>query len=95
LQGHIIAYAGKRTYRGEASERLARAKDYLVKVRGIEPNRIITLDGGYIEEFKIQFHIIPEGASEPVPGSFNQIPLDKVVFTKPRPRQSTKRNRAG
>jgi len=81
----IIAYAGRQTYRNEASERLARVKNYLVRIRGIQPDRITTVDGGHIEEFRLQFWVVPPGASRPTPDTSMQIPRSQVIFTKPRP----------
>ena len=50
LRGVIIAYGGRRGPRGEARARGARAVNYLVRVRGIEPWRVTAIDGGRREE---------------------------------------------
>jgi hypothetical protein len=88
---NLFAYAGRRTYRNEASERLARAKNYLVKVRGIDPNRIITTDLGHDDEFRMVLQILPGGMS-PLNSGTIQLPLDQLDFSKPRPRQSKRRH---
>ncbi len=50
LQGYIIVYGGRRGRRSEAKARAARMKFYLVRVRGLDAQRILTMDGGYREE---------------------------------------------
>ena len=47
---YIIAYAGRTSRTGQAERLLARAKDYLVGKRGVDPARLVTLNGGYREE---------------------------------------------
>jgi hypothetical protein len=65
LHGSIIVFAGRQTYENEAKERLTRAKNYLVKVRSIDPNQVVTVDGGYRENFQGFLYIIPPGAEPP------------------------------
>ena len=36
---------GQETFENETTERLSRAKSYVVDVREIDPNRIVTVDG--------------------------------------------------
>src|SRR5262249_32461951 len=45
--GYILMSAGQVTFEKEAAERLERAKSYLVDVREIDRNRIVTLDCGF------------------------------------------------
>jgi len=61
MRGVIVAYGGRRGVRGEARERAARAKSYLVGKRGIEPWRITTIDGGYREESVVELNVLPIG----------------------------------
>ena len=83
--GIILVSAGKRTYHNEARERLDRAKSYLVNVREIDPNRIVTVDCGFDSELRTTFYILPPGIVPP--GCVNdKIPLSEVKFTKPRPK---------
>jgi hypothetical protein len=89
--GHIVAYAGKKTYVNEASDRLARAKDYLVKVRRIQPNRIVTIDGGYGGDFRMSLWVLPGGVTLPMDPRSAQIAPDQLDFSKPRPRTTKKR----
>ena len=64
-QGYIIAYGGRRGRAGEAQARADRAKDYMVNTRGIDPGRIVTVDGGYREDLTVELWIVPTGAALP------------------------------
>lgn len=61
---YIVAYGGRRSYKGEAEASLKRAKDYLVK-KGIAAGRIVTIDGGYRDDAWRETWIVPEGAAPP------------------------------
>jgi hypothetical protein len=87
--GYIFAYAGKQTYEGEAAERLLRAKNYLVKVRDMDPARIITIDGGYRQEFSVSLIIAPPGAAPP--SAMPTLSPAEIELSKPRPRDLEKR----
>jgi hypothetical protein len=90
--GYIIAYAGRQSYQGEAAARLLRAKNYLVKVRTIDPASITTVDGGYSEDFHIKLIIVPLGATPPSEfPTFPTLTLAEIEFTKPRPSDLTRR----
>ena len=65
--GVIIAYAGKRARLGEAKARAERAKNYLVKKRHFDSNRLTAVDGGYREDAKVELYIVPEGMCAPSP----------------------------
>jgi hypothetical protein len=60
-KGYIIAYAGRRARIGEAQAQADRAKNYLVKERGIEARRIVWIDGGYREELTVELWVRPNG----------------------------------
>jgi hypothetical protein len=64
-QGYIVAYGGRRAKPGEGQRRATRALDYLVKTRGIDQSRIVTLDGGYRESGTTELWIVPPGATPP------------------------------
>lgn len=64
-QGYIIAYGGRRARANEAQARADRAKDYMVNTRGIDPGRIVTVDGGYREDLTVELWIVPAGAEKP------------------------------
>jgi hypothetical protein len=62
---YIIAYAGRTSKTGQAEKLLARAKDYLVQKRGIDPARIVIQNGGYREEDCVELWVVPQGATPP------------------------------
>ena len=66
-QGHLIVYGGQRGRRNEARARAARMKFYLVRNRGLDTKRIITLDGGYREELTTELWVMRRGESPPLP----------------------------
>lgn len=66
-RGFVIVYAGRTSRPGEADRLAARARDYLVGVRGIDPNRIVTVNGGYRERNSYELWLVPAGASPPQP----------------------------
>jgi len=63
--GHIIVYAGRKAVVGEAQIRANRARDYLINVRKINPDRVKAVDGGYREEITVRLHIAPPDAGPP------------------------------
>jgi hypothetical protein len=64
---YIIAYAGRTSRAGQSGKLLSRAKDYLVQKRGIDPARLITVEGGYREEDCVELWVVPQGATPPQP----------------------------
>jgi hypothetical protein len=87
----ILMSAGKETFENETSERLARAKSYLVDVREVNPNRIVTVDCGFSRELTIHLYIVPLGATLPGCSNTEEVPFSEVKFTKPRAKSSKKR----
>ena len=85
-------FAGRETFKDETAERLARAKSYMVDVRNVDENRILTNDCGFREDLSIQLVIIPAGIAPLTCDDHAQIPFSEVRFTKPRPKSSTKRH---
>ena len=90
MRGHLLGYAGQRTYPNEAAERLKRAKDYLVNVRGLHPRRIVTLDLGHRSDFTIKLYVLPQDIEFTVKDWMSVIPANQLKFTKPRPKQANK-----
>lgn len=88
--GQIVMSAGQETFENETTERLARAKSYLVNVRGTDRNRIITLDCGFTQDLSIRLYIIPTGVAPFTCDTSAEIPFSDVKFTKPRPKSSKK-----
>lgn len=66
LQVQVVVYGGRVGPRNEALARAARMKAYLVGSRGVEPERVITIDGGYRDELSGELWLSPRGAIPPV-----------------------------
>ena len=88
--GYILMSAGQETFENEATERLDRAKSYLVNVREIDPSRVVTIDCGFTRDLTIRLYIALLGAALPECSNAVEIPLHEVKFTKPRPKASKK-----
>ena len=67
FKGYIIVYVGPRARSGTAQARAKRAKDYLVKVRGIEAARIVTIEGGHRDRLEVELYALPSSLSPPTP----------------------------
>lgn len=69
-QGYVIVYQGPKV-KGkkfvDADKMAKRSLDYLVKVRGIDPRRIVVTNGGTREETMGDLWLVPPGAQPPVP----------------------------
>ena len=74
-RGVIIGYG---SCEGEALARLKRAKNYLVKTRGIEATRIDIVDSGCRAELAVVLWLVPEGATAPE--------ADRLLEVSPCPR---------
>ena len=88
--GFIIVYAGRKATVNEAQRRANRAKNYMVKVRGIESGRLYAVDGGYRDELEIKLYVGPAGA-EP-PGLDPSLDPGQVEIVSTKKRRSPKRN---
>lgn len=69
-QGYIIMYQGtdKESKRNKNVDKLSkRTLDYLVKVRGLDPRRIVITNWGTRPKTSYELWIIPPGAQPPVP----------------------------
>lgn len=66
-QGYVIAYGGRKSPAGEAMKMADSAKDYLVKKRNLDAQRVMTLDGGFREEPMIELWLVPSEATPPSP----------------------------
>ena len=66
-QGYILSYDGQRDVAGAARSAGERAQAYLVKERGIEADRIVTVEGGFKEKLTIELWVVPTGATPPKP----------------------------
>jgi hypothetical protein len=59
---YILVYAGRRSCRGIAQARSQRARNYLVNERGIQADRVVTIDGGYREDLTTELFLFPREA---------------------------------
>lgn len=66
-RGYLICYGGRRDARHAARRRCDRAKNFLAVSRGVEPRRLVALDGGYRESPTVEAWIVPSGAAPPKP----------------------------
>lgn len=67
MKGYILVYASKDIPTRRALIRARRAKDYLVRRRGMNTNKIAIIDGGYREQFGIELYILPRDVGPPTP----------------------------
>ena len=89
--GYIFMSAGQKTFENEAAEHLDRIKSYLVNVRDIDSNRVVTVDCGFTPDLRVTLRIVPPGVSPPQCDNYADIPFSEVKFTKPRPKAWKKR----
>lgn len=82
LQAHVVYYGG-RCYsscnldyplhrprlprRGEADKRAARIKNYLTETRGLDPERVVVVNGGHRESWTAELWLVPRGRTPPAP----------------------------
>jgi hypothetical protein len=82
----VIAYAGRNSARGFASNGLRRIRTQLAAA-GVPSDRISITDGGFREEPAYEFWLVPEG-SEP-PKSTPTVDRKEIVYPKAAPVRST------
>jgi hypothetical protein len=63
---YIIGYAGQRARVGEAQARANWAKDYLTTKRGVDPRRIVIVDGGHRDPAGVELFITRRGQPKPL-----------------------------
>ena len=63
--GYIIVYGGRKSRKGYAATGIKRMLTYLVKQRGMDTERIKTIDGGLREEPTGELWLTPSGAVAP------------------------------
>ncbi|HEV8591064.1 MAG TPA: hypothetical protein VGQ55_03105, partial [Pyrinomonadaceae bacterium] len=86
-RGYVIAYGGRKSLPGVAAKSSAASKTYLGDIRGIEYDRIVTLDGGYREAPMTELWIVPRGSTPPQASPTVEIkaPAKKKPATKRPP----------
>jgi len=92
-QGYVIVYAGRASRAGTAERLGARARDYLVQQRGIDPSRIVVVNGGYREEEYFELWIVPQGAQPPTASPTVQAGDVRPGANTLRPRRSRRSRR--
>lgn len=83
---YIFIYGGRSDRRGEAKARLARVKNYLVRNRGLDINRLKLEDGGYREDLTVEIWLIPPGSPPPRPTP--TLSPEKVRFRREKIKKS-------
>ena len=91
-QGYVIAYGGRRGKAGEAQKMADRAKNYLVKKRSLDAERVMTLDGGFREEATTELWLVPSGATPPQASP--TVDPSEVQTTKPVKRKAATRKKS-
>jgi hypothetical protein len=86
--GYIIAYAGRKAVVAEAMLRANRARDYLINVRKINPERLKAIDGGHREDLTVELHILPAGAPPPSLDPTVDPKEVEIIYKKPRSRKN-------
>ena len=66
-KGYIIVYPSQGMSAAQARARAKRAKSYLVRMRRIKANRLVTLNGEPIGQLTVELYIVPKGAQPPTP----------------------------
>ena len=65
---YVIVYGGRYgTARHEMRQRRSRIKRYLVKNRGIEPERVRVINGGFREKVTVELWLVEYGGKFPQP----------------------------
>lgn len=79
LVGYIVVYAGIKSCPGEAKHRAERAKKWVVK-RGVKPDRVIALNGGYRVEVQTVLHL--QSKSDPEYEPYSMINKEAVSISR-------------
>jgi hypothetical protein len=66
-RAYIIAYGGRLSPLGQVEKLMSRARDYIVTQRGIDPSRLVVVNGGFREEDSVELWVVPSGAAAPRP----------------------------
>jgi hypothetical protein len=66
FMGYVLAYAGRRARVGEARTNANEIKSYLTKKRGVEPKRVVTIEGGHREESTIELYLVARDLPPPI-----------------------------
>lgn len=67
MKGYIIVYAGRDACVNEARDRARGARGYVLSRRGIKPQQVLAVDGGYREISATELYLVPNNAPAPTP----------------------------
>ena len=65
--GYVIVYPGRASKRAEVQDHFGRVIDYLVNSRGMDKNRIRTIEGPKRDRLHVELWLAPQGANPPNP----------------------------
>lgn len=80
-RGYIVAYAGKKSRRGEGKEMADAARQYLINKRMIVSDRVIAIDGGFRETAQYELFSLSLKALPPTPTP--TVPANEVQIITP------------
>ena len=83
--GHVIVYRSRRDPPGMSQRYALRARDYLVKQRGIAQDRLVTADGGRSGCLMYELWLVPPGAAPPERRFTYRYPLERRAGVRRRP----------
>lgn len=89
MVGYIVVYAGQKATVAEAKVRANRAREYLIAVRHISPERLKAIDGGHHAELTVTLWIWPAEAEPPL--LMPTVDPSQVEIIYPKKRRSRKR----
>jgi hypothetical protein len=67
LRGYLIGYKQASIAPGVLLRRLYGDQRYLIEMRGVAPNRVVVIEGGYKQKSTIELWLVPNGAPPPAP----------------------------
>ena len=90
-RGYVVAYAGKKSRRGEGKEMASEARQYLINRRMIARDRVIAIDGGFRET--AEYELFSLSAQMPPPTPTPTVPSDQVqiVGSKTRTKRGSRK----
>jgi hypothetical protein len=68
-KGYIVVYGGTKSKPAQTQKLNARVIDYLVKDRGLPPERIVIIQGGKRDNDYVELWVVESGATPPTPGA--------------------------
>lgn len=83
-RGYIVAYAGKKSRRGEGKEMADAARQYLINRRMIVSDRVVPIDGGFRET--AQYDLFSLSPEVPPPSPTPTVPSNEVQIIRPTTR---------